>query len=162
MASRHPRCTRQLAAMALAAVPWLAADAAAQGPTAPRSAAAAPTPYVVEYYYKAQWGHADEFVQLFRKNHLPLLRRRMKTGSIAAISIAAPRYHGTEDGRWDYRVTIAFRDVVAANESSPTPVGAELAELFPDTTAFRREEQRRFEILQAHWDLPIAEVPLVP
>ena len=22
-------------------------------------------PFVVEYYYKAKWGHADEFLQLF-------------------------------------------------------------------------------------------------
>jgi hypothetical protein len=138
------------------------APGAAQNPATPRSAPAAPAAYVIEYYYKAQWGHAEEFLQLFRKNHLPLLRRRMKGGSIVDISIAAPRYHGTEEGRWDYRVTIGFRDVAAANESSPTPVGAELAELFPDTAAFRREEQRRFEILQAHWDLPIATVPLAP
>ena len=26
-------------------------------------------PFVIEYYYKAKWGHADEFLQLFKKNH---------------------------------------------------------------------------------------------
>jgi hypothetical protein len=161
MASRRVRCPRQLAAAAVAAM-GLATPAPAQTPSTRRPAPAAPAPYVVEYYYKARWGHADEFLELFRKNHLPLLRRRMKTGSIVDISIAAPRYHGTEEGRWDYRVTIAFRDVVAANESSPTPVGAELAELFPDTAAFRREERRRFEILAAHWDVPIADVGVAP
>ena len=162
MTSPQPRCARGLTAIALAAVPWLAAPAAAQTPAPPRSTSAAPAPYVIEYYYKAQWGHAEEFLALFRKNHLPLLRRRMKTGSIVGLAIAAPRYHGTEEGRWDYRVTIAFRDVAAAHESSPTPVGAELVELFPDTAAFRREEQRRFEILQAHWDLPLTDVSLTP
>jgi hypothetical protein len=30
-------------------------------------------PFVVEYYYKAKWGNADEFLQLFKKNHYPLL-----------------------------------------------------------------------------------------
>jgi hypothetical protein len=24
-------------------------------------------PYVVEYYYKAKWGHAEEFLALFRR-----------------------------------------------------------------------------------------------
>jgi len=24
-------------------------------------------PFVVEYYYKAKWGYADEFLQLFKK-----------------------------------------------------------------------------------------------
>jgi len=28
-------------------------------------------PFVVEYYYKTKWGHADEFLRLFRKNHYP-------------------------------------------------------------------------------------------
>ena len=26
-------------------------------------------PYVIEYYYKTKWGHADEFVKLFKKKH---------------------------------------------------------------------------------------------
>ena len=30
-------------------------------------------PYTVEYYYKCQWGHQAEFLQLFLKNHYPLL-----------------------------------------------------------------------------------------
>jgi hypothetical protein len=28
-------------------------------------------PYVIEYYYKTKWGHAEEFITLFRKNHYP-------------------------------------------------------------------------------------------
>jgi hypothetical protein len=27
--------------------------------------------------------------------------------------------------------------------------------LFPDQQAYEREEQRRFEILDAHWDVPV-------
>jgi hypothetical protein len=30
--------------------------------------------------------------------------------------------------------------------------------LYPDQETFRREERRRFEILQAHWDVPIEDV----
>jgi hypothetical protein len=125
-------------------------------------AAATAGPYVIDYYYKARWGFAEEFLRLFRKNHLPLLQRRMRAGEIVGLAISAPRYHGTEDGRWDYRVTITFRDVATAHQSSPVPQGRELTELFPDTATFRREEQRRFEILVAHWDLPLVFVPLAP
>ena len=32
-------------------------------------------PYSVEYYYKVQWGHQEEFLQLFLKNHYPLLEK---------------------------------------------------------------------------------------
>jgi hypothetical protein len=32
--------------------------------------------------------------------------------------------------------------------------------LYPDKAAFDREEQRRFELLVAHWDLPVRDAPL--
>ena len=31
------------------------------------------------------------------------------------------------------------------------------ARLYPDQATFRREEQRRFELLDAHWDVPLEE-----
>src|SRR5579884_4368749 len=37
--------------------------------------AAAGQPYTIEYYYKVQWGHQQEFLQLFLKNHYPLLKK---------------------------------------------------------------------------------------
>jgi hypothetical protein len=117
--------------------------------------------FVVEYYYNARWGHADEFISLFRKNHLPVLEKEIEKGRILDVSIVRPRYHATEDGRWDYRVTIVYPGVVAAH--APTPITpAELRRLFPDSATFAREEQRRFEILEAHWDLPIVAVPRRP
>jgi len=33
-------------------------------------------------------------------------------------------------------------------------------QLWPDQETYLREEQRRFEILDAHWDLPIKTVDL--
>ncbi|MBA3765542.1 MAG: hypothetical protein H0W99_00880 [Acidobacteria bacterium] len=32
--------------------------------------------------------------------------------------------------------------------------------LFPDQETFKREEQRRFEILLGHWDTPVVPVDL--
>jgi len=49
-----------------------------------RSTAAEPEPkerpYVLESYYKARWGQADEFIRLFKKNHLPVLKKLAATG----------------------------------------------------------------------------------
>lgn len=114
-------------------------------------------PFVVDYYYKARWGYAAEFIRLFKKNHYPVLRREMELGRIVELTAVAPRYHATEDGRWDYRVTIVWKNAAAAADSFPQ---AELRRLFPDRGTFEREEQRRFEILLAHWDVPIARVDL--
>ncbi len=33
-------------------------------------------------------------------------------------------------------------------------------QLFPDRDTFKQEEQRRFEILDAHWDVPVKPVDL--
>ncbi|MBV8558814.1 MAG: hypothetical protein JO116_25010 [Planctomycetaceae bacterium] len=115
-------------------------------------------PFVAEYYYKARWGYADEFIRLFKKNHLPVLKKQIETGRILRVSAVKPRYHATEDGRWDYRVTIVFKDVAAAHDTSDEE--AIKKELFPDQEAFKREEQRRFEILLGHWDVPIEDVDL--
>jgi hypothetical protein len=35
-------------------------------------------------------------------------------------------------------------------------------ELFPDQETFKKEESRRFEFLDAHWDVPITDVALEP
>ena len=115
-------------------------------------------PYVIEYYYKAKWGHADEFIALFRKNHYPVLKKEMEMGRILKVSAVAPVYHTTEDGRWDYRVTIVFKNAAVANDGyDAAPI---LRQLFPDQETYKKEEQRRFEILDAHWDLPIKDVDL--
>lgn len=114
--------------------------------------------FVADYYYKAKWGYADEFIRLFKKNHFPVLRKQMETGRILSVTAAKPRYHATEDGRWDYRVTIVFKNMAAASDqASEEPI---IKQLFPDQETYKREEQRRFEILLAHWDVPVVAVPL--
>jgi hypothetical protein len=114
--------------------------------------------FVVEYYYKTKWGHADEFLTLFKKNHYPLLKKQVETGRFLKVWMDQPRYHTTEDGRWDYRVTIVFKNATVANE--PFDEDSLKKQLFPDQDTYKREEQRRFEILDAHWDLPVKTVDL--
>jgi len=115
-------------------------------------------PFVVEYYYKAKWGYADEFIQLFKKNHYPILKKQVELGRMLQVTAVRPRYHTTEEGRWDYRVTIVFKNVAAATDSSGEE--ALIKQLYPDQPTYRREEQRRFEILIAHWDVPLIPVIL--
>ena len=136
----------------------IAATAAGQtGAAAARPAARGEAPYEVEYYYKAKWGYAEEFARLFKKNHLPVLKKQIESGRILEVRAEKPRYHATEDGRWDFRVTIVFRNVAAAADASGEDEIKK--QLFPDQPTFQREEQRRFEILLAHWDVPIAAAP---
>jgi hypothetical protein len=128
---------------------------------APRVFAQAPAdqPYVVEYYYKARWGYAAEFLRLFKKNHYPVLKKDVEGGRILEVRGEAPRYHATEESRWDYRVTIVFRSAAAAMTPNPN-LAAQIRQLYPDQATFEREEQRRFEILDAHWDVPVVSTPI--
>ena len=138
-----------LAMMAALAGPLVAQGAPPQG--------AAGQPYTVEYYYKCQWGHQREFLDLFLKNHWPLLKKIEATGRIVSLKIESPAYHTTEDGRWDYRVTIVYKDSTAATTANPDEA-AFIKQLWPDQARYQQEEQRRFEILLAHWDLPVTDV----
>ena len=143
-----------VAVLALAFAASLAAPLNAQG--APPQGGAG-QPYAVEYYYKCQWGHQQEFLDLFLKNHFPLLKKVQSTGRMLSVKIETPAYHTTEDGRWDYRVTIRFKDSTAATTANPDEAGF-IKELWPDQATYQREEQRRFEILVSHWDLPVTDI----
>jgi len=150
-----PRLT--MAAIGLTAAAWAVFAAVGER----QNAMAADTkeqPYVIEYYYKAKWGHADEFLTLFKKNHYPVLKKEMELGRMLKVTMAAPRYHTTEDGRWDFRVTIVFKNAAIANDNFDS--AALIKQLFPDQDTYKKEEQRRFEILDSHSDVPIKDVDL--
>ncbi len=114
-------------------------------------------PYTMEYYYKVQWGHQQEFLQLFLKNHYPLLLKNVERGRMIAVKIEQPANHMTEDGRWDFRVTIRFKNSTVATTANPEEEQI-IKQLWPDQATYQREEQRRFAILLAHWDVPVTDI----
>lgn len=81
----------------------------AQPPTRPTTATG--EPFTIEGYYKVKWGYADEFLDLYEKNHLSLLKKAREKGDVLKIIVEKPRFHATEDSRWDYRVTLVFKNM---------------------------------------------------
>ena len=114
--------------------------------------------FTVEGYYKVKWGHADEFINLWKTNHYPLLKKAMEKGDIISIKASKPRYHSGEDTRWDFRVTIVFKTVALAFDDSLTE--SYKKQLYPDQESYKKAEQYRFEILLAHWDVETKNDPL--
>jgi hypothetical protein len=111
----------------------------------------------VWYFYKVKWGFQDEFVDLFRRNHYPVLKDQTKPGGrIVNVKTYVPTYHGDGRSDWTFAVAITFRDTAAMTG----PSGDEEIQrrLYPDRPKFLREEQRRFEILEAHWDVPLNQL----
>ena len=119
-------------------------------------AAAQDKPVRVAYYYKVRWGFQQEFERLFLKNHYPLLQAQKKDGRIRGVSLYRPTFHGEGRADWTFLVVIEFASFAALG--SPSNEEALARRLFPDQDTFKKEEQRRFEILDAHWDVPLTEV----
>ena len=114
--------------------------------------------FAIESYYKVKWGYTDEFIRLWKTNHYPLLKKALEHGDIISIKAETPRFHSGEDTRWDFRVTVVFRNVEKAfDENLLTPYKKAL---FPDPDALGKSEQHRFELLLAHWDIETVDQPL--
>ena len=113
-------------------------------------------PKTTWYFYTVKWGFQNEFLDLFQRNHYPILKAKEKAGQFRSVRAFVPEFHG--DGRADW--TFAVELVVPPNPPS-TPTDEEIiAKLYPDRAKFMREEQRRFEILLAHWDVPLNRLDL--
>jgi hypothetical protein len=111
----------------------------------------------VWYFYKVRWGFQEEFVDLFRRNHYPVLKAQLGDRFVA-VRAFAPRYHGDGRADWTFAVAITYKDLDALMRPSHE---AEIARrLFPDQERFAREERRRFELLDAHWDVPLKDLDL--
>ncbi len=108
------------------------------------------------YFYTVKWGLQDEFLDLFQRNHYPILKAKEKAGRFSAVRTYVPEFHG--DGRADWTFVVEL--VVPPNPPS-TPTDEEvIGRLYPDAAKLAREEQRRFEILVAHWDVPLNRMNL--
>ena len=113
-------------------------------------------PKTTWYFYTVKWGFQDEFLDLFQRNHYPILKAREKAGQFVSVRTFVPEFHG--DGRADWTFAV---ELVTPGNPPASPTEAEIiARLYPDQAKFRREEQRRFEILVAHWDVPLNRLDL--
>ena len=114
-------------------------------------------PVTVLYFYCVRWGHQHEFLELFVRNHWPLLREGLNEGVFLDVRAHVPRFHGDGRADWTFVVSITYRDWAALAEGTHPGLAERL---FPDQERYRAEERRRFELLDAHWDVPLTEHPL--
>src|SRR6516162_4186516 len=96
-------------------------------------------PFILENYYKARWGYADEFIELYKKNHYPLLKKAIEKGDLISIKMEKPRLHDSEESRWDYRVTLVFKNAAAAYDANLTEPYKKA--LYPDLEKLKKDER---------------------
>ena len=118
------------------------------------AAQAQPAQTTTWYFYKVKWGFQNEFLDLFQKNHYPVLKARMDAGYYTAVRTYQPRYHGDGRSDWTFAVELVVR------EGAPDAPSEEevIRKLYPDQVKFRSEENRRFELLEAHFDVPLVPI----
>ncbi len=123
-----------------------------------QTTATASSSFTIENYYKVRWGYAEEFIDLWKRNHYPLLKKAQQKGDIVSIKAEKPRQHSSEDSRWDFRVIIVFRTM--QNAFDPNLTEPYKKQLYPDLEKLKQDEQHRFQLLLAHWDVLTEEVNL--
>jgi hypothetical protein len=148
------RSTAALAGLVLSVVAAAGSNAPAQTPAKPTPTATASAARTTWFFYKVKWGSQDEFLDLFQRNHYPVLKARLDAGHYASIRTFTPTYHGDGRADWTFAVELVER---AGSTGVPTEQDI-VRKLYPDQAKFRKEEQRRFELLEAHWDVPLTQV----
>ena len=146
----RPYAVRSAATLLMTAMLLSSLDSAGAAQNAP---AATDKPYLVEWVYRVKWGHADEFFDIFKKYQIKILDREKELGSVLQYTVYRPGLHTSEDQRWDYRVLVVYKSQAATSQEAIVE-----RQLFPDHATFKREENHRWELIEAHWDLPIREI----
>ena len=115
-------------------------------------------PFTIENYYKVKWGYAEEFINLWKTNHYPLLKKAIDKGDIISVTAEKPKLHSGEDTRWDFKVTLVFKNAKLAFDADLTTPYKK--QLYPDLDKLATDEQHRFELLLAHWDVMVDKIEL--
>lgn len=111
--------------------------------------ASADSRVMVESYYKIAAGKGEEWLELYRTQHLPVLKERQHQGQIVEITIYRPFLHQGAPA-WDFKVLLTYRDFAALGDRT----GFEAIErgLYKDWEGHEKAERRRWEITEKHWD----------
>lgn len=131
---------------------WLVPTTRAEAPSLQDAPGAERT---VWYFYRVKWGLQNEFMDLYQKNHYPVMKAQFGD-RITDFKAYVPTYHGDGRADWTFATVLTFRD--AATMTAPYDEAAIARGIFSDFETFEAEERHRFEILDAHWDVPLTEI----
>ena len=114
--------------------------------------AAANAPFVVEQTYWIKPGKELQFLELFEKNRVPLLRARVKEGHILWMRLSRPPFNAN-NLQWDLRLTVAWRDANVALQRASLAK----AQMAKDTQRLSMEQQIMEELILERTEVPVQE-----
>ena len=86
------------------------------------------------------------------------MKKAIKTGDFLSAKIERPFNHVGEADRWDLRVTVVWKNALMAFGLDDFDMEAFNRKLYPDQERWKKEEQRRFELIDEHMDVQVYEV----
>ncbi len=104
-------------------------------------------PWAIEVYYEIKDGHEQEFLELYKKNHWPVLNAEIEEGSLISVDIDSQQLTPPGAHQWDFRVTMVFTNILYRYELLERPKEAIISRLYPDRERFEQEERRRLELI---------------
>ena len=125
---------------------------------APLSAAAQQTPvadgapFVVEQTYWIKPGKELQFIELFEKNRVPLLRARVKEGHILWMRLSKPQFNAVNE-QWDLRLTVAWR----STDNAMDRIALAKTQMAKDSQRMSMEQQIMDELILARTEVPVQE-----
>ena len=90
---------------------------------------AEPRPVTAAYYYSVRWGHHDEWLDLFRRNHWPVLREQLAAAGSRTCDCTCRATTATVARTGTCMVTITYRDWAALEAHSEQAIKDRL---YPD------------------------------
>ena len=139
-----------------AGVGWALTVAAIAAPTSTERNAPVGAPFVLEHSYWIQPGQTGRFIELLNKNKMPLLQREMAEGRILWMRTMRPRLSSADPKQPDFRLTIAWRDPVAAwDDLDPSRF---IPAVVKDEQRWRSEQAEGERLVTSRSDVPIQEV----
>ena len=101
-----------------------------------------------------KFGYQDEFWQIFQKYQIATLNKEKELGGVLKYEVFRPGLHPAKIVRLpglSHRHLLQGRGLSSQGKQSGEAAVSNQATM-------KREEQRRWELTEVHWDLPIRQV----
>jgi hypothetical protein len=106
-------------------------------------------PHSLEYYYSIKLGYVEEWLELYKKYHLPIMLAEKEAGLIENLEITRSMGFAPDGHHWDVRVLITSKNIFLAHgleENNRDPV---IEKLFPDREEWEEGEKRRKDLIKS-------------
>jgi hypothetical protein len=105
-------------------------------------------PWAVEVYYEIRDGYEQEFLELYRKNHWPVLNGEIEDGSLISVEVHMQMFSPPGPHQWDFRVTQVFTNMLYHHGLLDRKQDEIISRLYPDRDLFDEEEAYREELIE--------------